>query len=217
VGSQARVIPSLGALNVRSQPGGSVVSSFSGGVTFNVIGGASCFDGLYWWQVQNVNASGWVAAGNFSNYYIQPWDGPVVLEPVPVPEEPAPPPPSQGENPGDLAPNPPAEEEPGIVVVVPEAIFSCPGSPTPRLSVGSAARVTSNTPMAVFQSAQGGSTNYELPPNVTVAIIGGPTCGAQNITYWQFSGNARNKVTQFAEQTTGWIPEGTGNVYWLSP
>jgi hypothetical protein len=216
VGSGARVAPSLGALNVRNQPGGGVVASFSGGVTFAVIGGASCFDGLFWWQVQNVNATGWVAEGNFNNYYIEPWNGPVVLEPVPVPEEPAPPP-SEGDNPGNLAPNPPAAEEPAIVVIVPEAIFSCSGSPTPRLSVGGTARVTSNSAMAVFQTAQGGQTIYELPPNVTVGIIGGPTCGAQNITYWQFSGNARNKNTNFAEQTTGWIPEGTGDIYWLSP
>ncbi len=80
IGSQARVVPAMGGLNLRQTPNGTVLTTLSGGDTFNIIGGPICADNLYWWQVDRSGTIGWLAEGS-SSYYIEPYNGEPPFEP----------------------------------------------------------------------------------------------------------------------------------------
>lgn len=219
IGIQARVLPSMGALNVRNQPGGAIVDTLGGATTFNIIGGPVCSEELYWWQIQRPGLQGWLAEGNLQDYYIEPYAGPATGdEPPPAPQDatptstntPAPIPPG----PGGFTSGATNTPTPGGFVIV-EGVF-CAGAPEPRLEVGSNAKVTSNSPMQVFAQAGANATPWQLPKGSVVTIIDGPNC-VNDVYYWRFTGLAFNITNSQMEMTSGWIPEGTGSTYWLSP
>ncbi|MBI5929748.1 MAG: SH3 domain-containing protein [Chloroflexi bacterium] len=74
IGSIARVVTSMGALNLRQTPNGTILTTLAGGDIFNVIGGPICADNLYWWQVDRSGMIGWLAEGS-NSYYIELYDG----------------------------------------------------------------------------------------------------------------------------------------------
>lgn len=211
IGSQARVTPSVTALNLRDQPAGNIINTFGGGQIFDVIGGAVCADEVYWWQIQSASGNGWLAESNFQNYYIEPFDG-VVVEPEPP--TPNPDPPSEGA-PDEIAPNPdPPSPTPQNLILV----LGCETDPlVPRVTVGSNVTATVTLPVLASPNAGPDSTQWELPAGRTVDVIGGYQCGSGGLVTWQVSGFLLNKTTGLLEQATGWVWEGSGDTYWLSP
>jgi hypothetical protein len=214
LGIQARVLPSMGALNVRQQPNGSIVSTLGGSTTFDVIGGAVCSDGLYWWQIQRPGLQGWVAEGNLTAYYIEPYAGaPTGDEPLPpAPEDPTNTPAPLPPGPGGFTTDPTDTPQPFVIV---EGVL-CGDAPAPRLTVGANAVATSNTPIQIFSQAGSGPGPWHLPKGAVVVITGGPKC-SNEVNYWSFTGFAFNTTNSQMESTSGWIPEGSGAVYWLAP
>jgi hypothetical protein len=83
VNSEARVTPGE-ANNVRAQPGltQTFVGQIPGGQTFRVVGGPTCADGIYWWQVQYQLLLGWTGEGQNGVYWVEP-----ILQTLPTPTE----------------------------------------------------------------------------------------------------------------------------------
>lgn len=158
IGTQARVLPSQGALNVRQQPSGTILTSFAGGTTFSVTGGAICSEGLWWWQIQREGVVGWLAEGTSSGYFIEPYA--IVEQPPAPPEEPQQVPPV-------VVDEAAAEEEGGNEP-------GCGQAPRNILSVGDTATVNVDTLAAA--NAPGGSSPYVFLKGQTVTIVAGPTC-----------------------------------------
>jgi len=77
IGDQGRVIGLYGQTrNLRTAPGENSPLLFSliGDISFTVIGGPACSDGMNWWQVQLIarpDVIGWIAEGGPGNYWIQ--------------------------------------------------------------------------------------------------------------------------------------------------
>lgn len=86
IGDQARVVTSMNGLNLRQEPNGTIITTLTGGTVFNIIGGALCDEGLYWWQVDQNGTIGWLAEASSNGYFIEPYDGPVA---PPAPAVPA--------------------------------------------------------------------------------------------------------------------------------
>lgn len=74
VNTEARVTFTDGRpLNVRITPGGTILAIQEEGQQFTIIGGPECQGGFTWWNIQLRNgAQGWVAEGDFDDYYIEP-------------------------------------------------------------------------------------------------------------------------------------------------
>ncbi|MBZ0280406.1 MAG: hypothetical protein K8L97_06670 [Anaerolineae bacterium] len=75
IGMLARVLPGMSALNMRQSPNGAILATLAGGDAFDIIGGAICDGGLYWWQVERSGSIGWVAEGSSNEYFIEPYEG----------------------------------------------------------------------------------------------------------------------------------------------
>jgi len=74
VNTEARVTFTDGRpLNVRITPGGTILAIQEEGETFTIIDGPECQGNFTWWRIQLRNsAQGWVAEGDFDDYYIEP-------------------------------------------------------------------------------------------------------------------------------------------------
>ena len=72
VGGQGRVTPGLPNI-LRSQPyrgyDSIVLGQIPAGGLFTVMGGPSCYDGMYWWQVNYGGSIGWTPEGSNSGIY----------------------------------------------------------------------------------------------------------------------------------------------------
>ncbi len=87
---------------------------------------------------------------------------------------------------------------------------TCPGAPSPRLTVGQSARVTYTDGVALnLRNAPGGSLVTQLPEGTVVSVINGPQC-QDGYNWWQI------QVTQGAA-VGGWAAEGTQQSYFLEP
>ncbi len=75
VGDHARVTYTDGRpLRIRDAPGGAYITQIPEGAEFDIVGGPRCNAGYTWWQIRTVTGTiGWVAEGEFGNYYIEPW------------------------------------------------------------------------------------------------------------------------------------------------
>ncbi len=62
-------------LNVRSEPGtqSSVLRTLDILEVFRVVDGPNCSDGYVWYQVAVDNLKGWIAEGDASVYYVEPY------------------------------------------------------------------------------------------------------------------------------------------------
>ncbi len=74
VGGSGRVIPGMGANNLRSSASlaGESIGLLNEGETFIVIAGPVCADELVWWQVNHQDGSGWTAEGEGGIYWLEP-------------------------------------------------------------------------------------------------------------------------------------------------
>ena len=74
VNTEARVTFTDGRpLNVRITPGGTILTIQEEGEEFTIIDGPECQGNFTWWRIQLRNsAQGWVAEGDFDDYYIEP-------------------------------------------------------------------------------------------------------------------------------------------------
>ena len=76
LGGQGRV--TLGPPNtLRNRPyrgyDSVIIGQIPGGAAFNVIGGPSCYDGAFWWQVSYGGVTGWTPeASNTGTYWTEP-------------------------------------------------------------------------------------------------------------------------------------------------
>ena len=89
IGSGARVVPSVGGLNLRTEPNQSILLTMMGGDTLDVIGGPICDEGLFWWQISHSGTVGWVAEATANGYFIEPYEGSPPSAPDVPTEEPA--------------------------------------------------------------------------------------------------------------------------------
>jgi hypothetical protein len=77
VGDRGVVVGTFGQTrNLRTAPGENSPLLFTliGDISFDVIGGPACADGMNWWQIQLVarpDVIGWVAEGAPGNYWIR--------------------------------------------------------------------------------------------------------------------------------------------------
>jgi uncharacterized protein YraI len=73
-GGQGQVTPGL-PNKVRSEAGSGAaqVGAIPGEGVFQVIGGPTCADGLWWWQVNYNGLMGWTANGDSAEYWVQPY------------------------------------------------------------------------------------------------------------------------------------------------
>ena len=80
IGGQARVLPNLDFVNLRTQPStsSSAITEIAGGQSFNIVGGPQCFLGSAWWQIEFDNTRGWIAEGIADQYFLQPISDPPV-------------------------------------------------------------------------------------------------------------------------------------------
>ena len=188
IGTEARVLPSMGGLNVRQEPNGAIVITLGGGEAFAIIGGPICNGGLYWWQIERAGTVGWLAEGTSSGYFIEPYEG-------------APPPP----------PPPPVVEEEGVPPVV------CDGALPTRLAVGSGATILTNN-LRPHNGPNGEILARKFMQSGTaVNVTAGPECvNGQN--WWLVSGQAKvGRIGNKFEAVQGWVPESSSNAYNVAP
>lgn len=87
--------------------------------------------------------------------------------------------------------------------------YSCPGALEPRLTVGDWGWVDTNDPRPLnFRMGPSTDTRAfaQLQVGTEFQIISGPVC-AQDMNWWRIE----------AESQTGWISEGQGDLYFVSP
>ena len=195
IGTQARVVPSMGGLNLRSNPNSTIVATLSGGDTFNVIGGSICEGDLYWWQIDRFGLIGWLAEGTSTGYFIEPYAGPPVSDAT---DTPVPPPPA-----------PPLDEG--------APVLTCGSALVPRLAVGGNATIVQD------QLRPSNGPNGEpldrrfFEAGTSVNVTAGPECSG-NQFWWLVSGSAKvGRIGNQFENVQGWIPESSSNAYNVSP
>jgi tRNA A-37 threonylcarbamoyl transferase component Bud32 len=80
VGDHARVTFTDGRpLRIRSSPDATttdnVTTQIPEGTEMDILTGPECGDNFVWWRIRTVNGvTGWVAEGDFEDYYVEPWD-----------------------------------------------------------------------------------------------------------------------------------------------
>lgn len=88
VNTQAMVTPGLpNALRTQPfrGPYSTVIGWIPGGSVFSVIGGPSCGDGMYWWQISYNGLIGWTPEGSpQGEYWLQPYS---YIPPTPIPSQ----------------------------------------------------------------------------------------------------------------------------------
>lgn len=192
IGIQARVIPAVGSLNLRDNPNGSILLALGGGDVFNILGGAICEGGLYWWQVNYFGTIGWVAEGVPGEYFIEPFDG------VAPPPPPPPPPPPAG----------------GGGLVAPGA---CANTLPPRLTIGASATVLDGG-LRPYNGPGGELIPLRFYQSGTVVTVNaGPECAGGRY-WWLITGQARiGRIGQNFESVQGWVEESGDGAYFLAP
>jgi uncharacterized protein YgiM (DUF1202 family) len=72
---RGQVIDDNESLNMRSGPGTSypVLVRIESAELFLVVGGPTCADGYTWFQVRYSGQIGWIAEGDLSEYYVEPY------------------------------------------------------------------------------------------------------------------------------------------------
>lgn len=187
IGVQARVIPSVGGLNLRTNPNGAIILTLTGGDVFDIIGGPICDGGLYWWQIDRSGTIGWVAEATSSDYFIEPYDGPAPVPPAPG-----------GGN--EIAPPNP-----------------CAGALPPRLTVGSSATIVVdnvrpyNGPSGDFLAMR------FYMAGTLVTVNAGPECSGGQYWWLITGQARVGRIGQRTEVVQGWITEATANAYNISP
>lgn len=84
---------------------------------------------------------------------------------------------------------------------------NCPGTPQPRLVIGTQGRVLPGNANNVRDIAsRGGTLVGSIPGGEVFEVLDGPVC-ADGFNWWQVSYDA----------FTGWTPEGSGTEYWVEP
>jgi len=186
IGSGARVVPSVGGLNLRAEPNGSILLTLTGGDTLDVTGGPICSDGLYWWQVNHAGTIGWVAEATSNGYFIEPYDGPPPAPPAP-------------EAPPVQQPQQPPVEEP---------TFTCEDAPDTRLSVGVQGLFITNQGPRISPNGVA-IADRAFMSGTRARVNAGPQCVNGQI-WWQVSGIGRNTATGEATAINdGWVAETT--------
>jgi hypothetical protein len=85
--------------------------------------------------------------------------------------------------------------------------ITCPGAPSPRLTIGGQGRVTPGLPNNVrLEPSSRGQYLGEIPSGGIFFVLGGPVC-ADGYAWWQVN----------YEGLVGWTPEGLNRDYWLEP
>jgi len=227
VGGQARVTFTDGSnLNVRTDPGGNLLTQIAEGSIVNVFGGPVCAEGYLYWNIQIADdLSGWAAEGGDGVYFLEPWPlegGNVALGPGDLQAAPTATPFTPPQGPGDLQAQPTAAPTMPPLVFIPlptatptqtfgiVAIPVCTGSPESRLSVGGTARTQTSGTLALRTNLTDEFPSFQVPNNVNVTIVAGPQC-RDNLRMWQVS------LTLNGQQVTGWLAEGFGSNYYLIP
>lgn len=196
VGIQARVLTSMGALNVRQEANGALINTLAGGATFTIIDGPQCIEGLYWWQIQRPSFIGWVAEATAGGYFIEPYDGPA----------------SDGLVATDT-PVPPVVE---VTPVPPPVEVGCEQAPATQMTT--AMFVTVNSELRPHHSPNGDSIPRSFyQPGASLWVLGGPACvGGQR--WWRVSGSAKiGRIGNNFEEVEGWVSEGINGTYYVSP
>lgn len=88
-----------------------------------------------------------------------------------------------------------------------EAVFSCPSSLLPRLSVGLPGRVTPGDANNIRTEPGGTTVIGQIPAGEQFDVLDGPVCSPSGLTFWQ---------VQYGE-LTGRTAEGQETEYWLEP
>ncbi len=76
IGERGRVLPDdPRAVNVRRLPGieNRLVTTIPINAIFQVLDGPVCADGFQWYQVHYREATGWLAEGDLTSYYVEPY------------------------------------------------------------------------------------------------------------------------------------------------
>lgn len=225
VGNSARVTFTNGIpLNVRTAPGGNLVTQLAEGTVVTVLDGPTCASDYLWWNIQfNTNsgsASGWAAEGDADGYFLEPFVIGDVNPPPVVPQVPG-----RIQAPGivptatpmRIAPVPTATP-PRQIAAVPTATqgfivqINCPQSPPSQLKVGDKARTVTQGggTLAMRTELTDAIPTYQIPGMQNVEILAGPQC-REGIRMWQVS------TVLNGQTVTGWIAEGFGQVYYLLP
>jgi hypothetical protein len=224
IGDHARVTFTNGtALNVRQNPGGTIVAIFPEGTEFDVIGGPQCQSNFSWWRIQGqlegTTFVGWVAEGDFDDYYLEPFanggvqnPGGLVAPPTPIPTlggfavVPTPQPTIGG---FVLVPTP--QPTIGGFVFVPVVDGDCSLAPQRRITVGMNPRTSTNGgTLAMRTNVTDELPSHQVPDNLTTRVIDGPACH-RGYRFWQI------QVVLNGQLTTGWVSEGTQQRYFLAP
>lgn len=197
IGTQARVLPSMGGLNLRQNPNSTIIATLSGGDTFNVIGGSICDGGLYWWQIDRFGLVGWLAEGTATGYFIEPYAGPPVTDATDTP----------------VPPPPPEEEDEFVGPPAP----TCDSALATRVSVGNSATIVAG------ELRPRNGPNGEViarrffQSGTSVSITAGPECSG-NQFWWLVTGPAKiGRIGNQVEMIQAWIPEASSNAYNIAP
>ncbi len=87
IGGQGQVTPGL-PNSLRSQPyrgyDSVILGEIPAGGVFTVVGGPSCYDRSYWWQVNYNGQIGWTPEGQGNVYWTQPYNTPNVCMNLPT-------------------------------------------------------------------------------------------------------------------------------------
>lgn len=190
VGGMGRVMLDTPTLNVRQQPGSTIVTTFGAGTTFYVTGGFQCAQDLMWWQIERYGTVGWVAESLNGRYLIEPYAGPMSADPT---DTPAPP------------------------VVEPPAAPVCGNALPSRLSVGSSATVIDDG-LRPYNGPGGEQIPQRFYQAGTVVTVNaGPEC-ANGEWWWLITGSARvGRIGQNFVMVQGWVVETAPGSYKLSP
>lgn len=94
-----------------------------------------------------------------------------------------------------------------LPTALPTAIANCPGSPTPRLTIGLQGQVTPGDTNNVRPEPTSSTVVGQIPGGEQFTVLDGPQCGLNGLTFWQ---------VQYGD-LIGWTAEGQGNDYWLEP
>jgi hypothetical protein len=181
IGSGARVLPSVGGLNLRAEPNGAILLTMTGGDTLDVTGGPICDDGLYWWQVNRVGTVGWVAEATANGYFIEPYDGPPPAPPAPEVQPPA--------------------EEPAFV---------CEGAPDTRLAIGvQALFITNQSPRNIPNGDT--FFNRAFMSGTRARIDAGPQCVNGQIWWQVSGFGLNTATDEATAINGGWVAETTSS------
>lgn len=191
IGTQARVLPSMGGLNLRQNPNGTILATLNGGDTFSIIGASICDQGLHWWQIDRFGTIGWLAEGTSTGYFIEPYAGPPVAD---VADTPVPPP---------VVENPPAPV--------------CGSALASRLSVGSNATILVDQ-LRPHNGPSGETLARKFfMSGTSVNVTAGPECSGGQF-WWLVSGSVKiGRIGNKTENVQAWIPEASSNAYNISP